>query len=368
MAADQISFARGAPSLDIVDVEGLKAAAVAAFEADPAGVTAYGTSVGYPPLRKWLADRYEVEPENVLITNGSMQAGAFLFDTLVGDGTAVVVERPTYDRTLLGLKARGAEIHTVDLDSEGIIVESLEELLKSGLRPALVHVIPNFHNPAGCTLPLDRRTRLVELAREYGFVLFEDDPYRDVRFEGEQLPSMLEIDRSMGGDVGSVIHACSFTKTVCPGVRVGWLVGESKLIEPIRNLATGTYIAPGMVAQGLVHQFVLSGAFDRSIASVSKALGERATALGAALASALPTAESTLPRGGYCRWLGIPGANGVELAAAAAEQGVAIVPGSDFMAEGGEEFVRLAYSAASVPEIEKGVRRLAAAARELGIG
>ena len=364
--ADQISFARGAPSLDIVDIDGLKAAAVAAFDADPAGVTAYGTAVGYPPLRSWLADRHGVDVENVLITNGSMQAGAFLFDSLVQPGTPVVVERPTYDRTLLGLQRRGAEIHTVDLDENGIIVEQLEELLASGVKPALLHVIPNFHNPAGCTLPLDRRTRLVELAREHGFVLFEDDPYRDVRFEGEALPTMFEIDRDLGGD-GAVIYACSFTKTVCPGVRVGWLVGPTNLINTVKDLATGTYIAPGMVAQGLVNEFIKAGSFEASIASVSKALGERATALGAALNRELPTAEFTLPRGGYFLWLRLPGADGEALAKAAAEKGVAIVPGSDFMAEGGEEYMRLAYSAATVPEIEEGVTRLAEAARELGV-
>ncbi len=363
MAADQISFARGAPSLDIVDVEGLKAASAAAFDSDPAGVTAYGTSVGYAPLRAWLAERHGVPVDHVLVTNGSMQAGAFLFDALVGEGTPVVVERPTYDRTLLGLKRRGAEIHTVDLDSDGLVVEQLEQLIADGVKPALVHVIPNFHNPAGCTLPLDRRERLVALAREHGFLIFEDDPYRDVRFEGEALPTMLELDLALGG--GSVIHACSFTKTVCPGVRVGWLAGPPELIKRIQDLATGTYIAPGMVAQGTVFQFIESGAFDRSIATVSAALGERVRVLDETLRRELPTAEFTAPRGGYFLWLRLPGADGVKLAAAAAELGVQIVPGSDFM-DGGEEFVRLAYSAEGPDRLAEGVGRLAEAARSLG--
>lgn len=363
MAAGQISFARGAPSLDIVDVDGLKAAAAAAFDSDPAGITAYGTSVGYPPLRQWLADRYAVNPANVLVTNGSMQAGAFLFDWLVTPGTPVVVERPTYDRTLLGLQKRGADITAIDLDSEGILVDQLEAKLKAGLRPVLAHVIPNFHNPAGCTLPLDRREKLVSLAREYEFWLFEDDPYRDVRFEGEPLETMFEIDQALGG--GSVIHAGSFTKTVCPGVRVGWLVAPESVIEGIAGLATGTYIAPSMVSEGIVHNFIASGAFDRSIATVSSALGERAKALGEALASELPEAQFTAPKGGYFLWMRIPGADGRKLTQAAAEREVQIVPGEDFM-DGGEEWVRLAYSAAGVDEIREGVTRLADAARSLG--
>ncbi|MEI6662809.1 MAG: PLP-dependent aminotransferase family protein [Actinomycetes bacterium] len=363
MAADSISFARGAPSLDIVDIEGLKAAAIAAFDSDPAGITAYGTSVGYPPLRQWLADRHGVSTENVLVTNGSMQAGAFLFDWVVTPGTPVVVERPTYDRTLDGLRRRAAEITTIDLDADGIVVDALEEKLKAGLRPKLIHVIPNFHNPAGCTLPLDRREKLVALAREYGFWLFEDDPYRDVRFEGEPLPTMLEIDLAQGG--GSVIHAGSFTKTVCPGVRVGWLVGPTEVISGVAGLATGTYIAPSMVSEGIVDQFIKSGAFERSVATVSAALGERAALLGELLRSELPGCEFSSPKGGYFLWLRLPGADGAALAAAAAERGVQIVAGTDFM-DGGEEWIRLAYSAAGLEEIREGVSRLADAARSLG--
>ena len=166
MAADTISFARGAPSLDIVDVEGLKAAAARAFENDPGGATAYGTSVGYPPLRRWIAEQHLVEPSQVIVTNGSMQADAFLFDHLVEPGDTVIVERPTYDRTLLGLRQRGADIRPVELEPDGIDVDAVERLLADGLRPKLAHVIPNFQNPAGHTLSRSKRERLIELAGE----------------------------------------------------------------------------------------------------------------------------------------------------------------------------------------------------------
>jgi DNA-binding transcriptional MocR family regulator len=152
MAGDTISFARGAPSLDIVDVDGLRESAARAFERDPGGTTAYGTSVGYVPLRKWIAEQHGVADEQVLVTNGSMQADAFLFDELVHDGDAVVVEKPTYDRTLLGLKERGASIKMVGLEPDGIDVEELRHALAEGLRPKLAHIIPNFQNPAGYTL------------------------------------------------------------------------------------------------------------------------------------------------------------------------------------------------------------------------
>src|SRR3954469_11275386 len=147
--ADSISFARGAPSLDIVDVDGLREAAERAFTEDPAGTTAYGTSVGYVPLREWIAEKHGVETYQVLVTNGSMQADAFLFQLLVGPGDAVVVESPTYDRTLLNLRNRGADVRMVELETDGISTAALSELLGEGLQPKLAHVIPNFQNPAG---------------------------------------------------------------------------------------------------------------------------------------------------------------------------------------------------------------------------
>src|SRR3954468_20534477 len=156
-----ISFARGAPSLDIIDVDGLKAAAVRAFEADPAGITAYGTSVGYLPLRSWIAAKHGVDADQVIVTNGSMQADALLFEHLVKPGDAVVVEKPTYDRTLLNLRNLGAEIPPVTLEADGIDVEELRALLRSGVRPVLAHIIPNFQNPAGVTLSARKRSALL---------------------------------------------------------------------------------------------------------------------------------------------------------------------------------------------------------------
>src|SRR4051794_24238163 len=202
--ADTISFARGAPSLDIVDVEGLREAARLAFENDPAGTTAYGTAVGYVPLREYIAEQAGVEVEQVLVTNGSMQADAFLFETLVKPTDPVVVESPTYDRTLLNLRGRAADIHMVDLETDGIDVDQLEELLET-VRPTLAHIIPNFQNPAGHTLSADKRARLLALAGEHDFTIFEDDPYRSIRFEGEDLEPMRDKD-----DAGKVVYASSF--------------------------------------------------------------------------------------------------------------------------------------------------------------
>jgi 2-aminoadipate transaminase len=362
MTAEQlISFARGAPSLDIIDVDGLKAAAVRAFDTDPAGMTAYGTSIGYVPLRKWIADKHGVAPEQVIVTNGSMQADAFLFGHLVQAGDDVVVEKPTYDRTLLNLQTLGGKVHQVTIDADGMVVDELRQLLESGLRPKLAHVIPNYQNPAGVTLSLERRRALLALAAEYGFLIFEDDPYVDVRFRGEPLPSMLSMDTD-----NVVVHASSFTKTVCPGVRVGYLVGPAALIDAIAKKATNHYISPGMVSEAIVYQFCASGDIDRSIATVSAALGERAAVLADSIRKHIPGATFTEPNGGYFLWVDLPEDVDVrKLFPVAAKKGVAVVKGSDFLLDGGDHSVRLAFSAVTVDQIDEGVRRIAAAIDEV---
>lgn len=358
MKAEQlISFARGAPSLDIIDIKGLSDAAVRAFAADPAGITAYGTSYGYPLLRDWIAARHAVQSDQVLVTNGSLQADAFVFDYLVKPGDHVIVEKPTYDRTLLNLRSRGAEVHQVTLRPDGIDTAELRGLLEAGVRPRLAHIIPNYQNPAGATLSLERRRELLALAAEYGFTIFEDDPYVDIRFRGEPLPSMLSMDIA-----GLVIHASSFTKTVCPGVRVGYLIAPTAVIDDIAKKATNLYISAGQVAQGMVHQFCASGDLDRSIATVSAALSQRAKLLAESLRSRISGIEFTEPDGGYFLWVKLPQDVHVDkLAPAAAERGVAVVKGSDFLLEGGEHELRLAFSAVTLEQIDEGVRRLAEA-------
>jgi 2-aminoadipate transaminase len=361
--AETISFARGAPSLDIVDVEGLREAARLAFDNDPAGTTAYGTSVGYVPLREYIAGQHGVEVDQVLVTNGSMQADAFLFQILVQAGDAVVVESPTYDRTLLNLRGRGADIHMIELQTDGIAVDALERALRDGLRPALAHVIPNFQNPAGYTLSGPKRAKLLDLAAEFDFTLFEDDPYISIRFEGEGLPTMVSQDGA-----GKVVYASSFSKTVCPGIRVGYLVGPAAVIKQIQGVATNTYISPNMVAQSIVNQFCRSGRIDLAIETVKNALRERRDTLVAALERDLPEARFAPPEGGYFMWVELPeGVNVSELEIAAKDRGVIFVKGTDFLLEGGENTLRLAYSGVTPAQIDEGVSRLAEAARSVGV-
>src|SRR4051794_15996273 len=356
-----ISFARGAPSLDIVAVDALRAAADRAFQSDPQGTFSYGTSGGYVPLRDWIAAYHGIEREQVVATNGSMQADAFLFNLLIEPGDTVIVEAPTYDRTLLSLRSLSADVLAIPLEEDGIDVEALAEALEGGARPKLAHIIPNFQNPAGYTLSLDKRRRLLELASEYDFTIFEDDPYIELRFEGERLPTMLSLD-----DSEKVVYASSFSKTVCPGIRVGYLAGPATVISAIQKIATETYISPSMVAESIVNDFCRSGAIDRSIETVKKALRERLGRLTAALESELPDARFSAPDGGYFLWVDLPDGTDVDaLAAAAQERGVVFVKGTDFLLQGGQSSLRLAYSGVTPDQIDDGVSRLADAYRSL---
>jgi DNA-binding transcriptional MocR family regulator len=270
----------------------------------------------------------------------------------------VIVEKPTYDRTLLNLRNLGATVHPITVEADGLDVEELRALLESGVRPVLAHIIPNFQNPAGVTLSAEKRSALLALAGQYGFTIFEDDPYADIRFRGEKLPTMLSQDTA-----GIVVHASSFTKTIAPGLRVGYLVGPKETIGGIAKRATTVYISPSMVAEAITHQFCVSGDIDRSIAAVSATLGERARLLAEGLRKHVPDATFVEPDGGYFLWVELPEDVDTTLleTVAARDFGVAVVKGSDFLLEGGRNSVRLAYSAVLTDQVDEGVERLAAA-------
>jgi 2-aminoadipate transaminase len=252
----------------------------------------------------------------------------------------------------------------VELETDGIDTARLGELLRAGeVHPKLAHVIPNFQNPAGYTLSGDKRAELLRLAAEHDFVIFEDDPYIDIRFEGEGLPTMLSRDES-----GQVVYASSFSKTVCPGIRVGYLVGPATVIKQVQGIATNTYISPNMVAQSIVNQFARSGRMETAIETVKTALRERRDALVAALSEHLPEARFAPPSGGYFMWVELPEAVDVDaLSQAALERGVQFVKGTDFLLEGGRNTLRLAYSGVTPDQIGEGIARLADAVRSLGV-
>src|SRR5919198_3713621 len=302
MPPELISFARGAPSADILPVDAVREAAQRALADDWKRALSYGTGIGHPGLCEWIAERHGLtDPAQVMVTNGSLEAGAMLFQHLVAPSDRVVVEQPSYDRTLLLLERLGAERNGVSLEADGIDTGELEQVVGEGPPVRLVHVIPNFHNPAGCTLSATKRERLVELADRYGFWILEDDPYRELPFDSEPPPTML----TPGSD-GRVIHASSFSKTVSPGVRVGYLAGPEDEITALAKRANEIYISPNMLAESIVWELCRSGALDENIAFVKGALRERRDALVDALREQVPEADFVVPGGGYFLWLSLP--------------------------------------------------------------
>jgi len=276
----------------------------------------------------------------------------------------VVVEQPSYDRTLLMLEKLGVDRIGIELESDGINVDGLEEALADGHRPKLVHIISNFHNPAGCTLSEAKRRRLVELSAEHGFWIFEDDPYREVRFAGaEELPTMLALAE---GTDAKVIHASSFSKTVSPGVRVGYLIGPDAEIGALAKRANETYISPNMLSESIVFELCRTGGLDASIARVNPALAERRDAVVAELGKQIPEATFVVPGGGYFLWLDLAeGADTPALAKAAKEEGVAFVAGPDFMLEGGNRSLRLSFASVPPANVPDGIGRIATALQKL---
>ena len=356
---ETISLARGVPAPECVPVEELAECARAALRDDGATILSYGAAGGYGPLRRQIAEEHGVSPQRVVLTNGSLQGFALLAQVLVGGGGRVFVEAPTYDRPLKILGSLGAEVVPIRCDGEGIDVDALEAELRRGARPAFLYVIPTFQNPTGRTLSTERRRRLVELAAEHDLLVLEDDPYGAVWFEGEAPPTLFEVDGA-----GRIAYSGSFSKTVAPGMRVGYLVLPERLARAAESTAASTYITPALLSQATVHEFLRRGQLERNLQRVRSLLHARRDALVGALEKWLggTGARWNTPEGGYFLWLDLPeGQNARALLHAAERIGVSFVAGPDFYpwAGGGRSSARLAYSYASPEQLAEAVRRLA---------
>jgi 2-aminoadipate transaminase len=350
---DTISFARGVPAPECLPVEELADCARAAIERDGRTVLSYGAAAGYAPLREWIAARHEVDAGRVLITNGSLQGFVFLAQRFAGG--RVLVEQPTYDRPLKILRGLGAEIEALPMDEEGLDPDALEQALRTGPKPAFLYTIPTFQNPSGRTLSAERRRQVAELAAEHDLLVLEDDPYGLVRFEGEAPPSLFELE---GGR--RIAYSSSFSKTIAPGLRVGYFVLPTELEHELEAVAVSTYITPVLLGQATVHEFLRRGNFEPNLERVRGLLGARRDAMLDALEQELPDGTRwSRPEGGYFLWLELPeGVDAAELLARAEEVDVTFVQGTDF--GGARNTARLAYSFVSPEEIYEGVRRLAA--------
>jgi 2-aminoadipate transaminase len=347
-----ISFARGVPAPECLPVAELADCARAAIERDGATVLSYGPGGGYAPLREWIAERHGVEPARVVVTSGSLQGFVFLAEQLVRPGTRVLVEAPTYDRPLKILTRLGAEIVGLPMDDDGLQIEALEGALRDGSKPAFLYTIATFQNPSGRTLSEERRRRIAELVQDNELLVLEDDPYGLVRYDGDALPTIFELE---GGT--NVAYASSFSKTIAPGVRVGYFVLPPALAAQTEALAVSTYISPPFMTQAAVHEFLRRGNFEPNLERVNGLLRARRDAMLEALERRLPEGAAwSRPEGGYFVWLDLPEELG-DLQSRAEQAGVTFVKGADFFTggRGGERSLRLAFSFVSPDEIADGI-------------
>jgi DNA-binding transcriptional MocR family regulator len=344
-----ISFARGVPAPECLAVDDLAECARAVIERDGRTILSYGSGAGYAPLREQIAEWFGVPASRIVLTNGSLN-GFVLLAQHLARGKRAIVELPTYDRAIKILRESGADVVAVPIDDEGLVPDELEKAL--GPDVAFVYTIPTFQNPTGRTTSESRRRQIVELTKAAGVTLFEDDPYSLVRFEGEPLPSLFDLTDKES------IYSSSFSKTISPGLRVGWFVLPEELAVEITDLATATYITPVLLAQATVHEFIGRGLFYPNLERVTGLIRERRDAMLAALEKNFSGASWTHPEGGYFIWLDLePGTNAKDVVARA--EGVTAVTGPEF--GGSESAIRLAYSFVSTDEIEAGIERLAAA-------
>jgi 2-aminoadipate transaminase len=346
-----ISFARGVPAPECLAADELAVGARAAIERVGKTNLSNGSGAGYTPLRELIGVWFGVPPSRVVITNGSLN-GFVLLAQRLASGRAVLIESPTYDRAIKILLATGASVAAVGMDADGIVPEELESQLRLNENSAFLYTIPTFQNPTGQTLSEPRRQLIAALAEQNGLRLFEDDPYGLIRFEGEALPALFDITGKKS------IYSSSFSKTVAPGLRVGWFILPEELAEELTTAATDSYITPVLLAQATVHEFITRGLFEPNLQRVNGLLKARRDAMLAALDKHFSGASWTRPQGGYFTWVTLPVGTVAKDVIDRAE-GVTAVAGPDF--GGPANTLRLAYSFVSPDEIETGVERLAAA-------
>lgn len=366
---DLISFAGGLPAPDVFPVKEFNAACDRVLRKQGTMALQYSATEGYLPLREMIARhsaRYgiKITPDNVLITSGSQQALDLLGKILIDPGDRILVESPTYLAAIQAWNAYGAEFITVPMDEDGMNTDYLEEALRAG--PKFIYVLPNFQNPTGETLSLERRQKLIALADQYGVPIVEDDPYGQLRYEGEHLPSIVVLDSQSRDDGnpcyrGNVIYLSTFSKTLAPGLRLGWVIAPPEVISKLVQAKQGADLHTATFNQVVAHEVSRGGFLDRHIHTIRRVYGERRDLMLAAMDRDFPPEVSwTHPLGGLFLWGTLPSyMDAKDLLISCLDKKVAFVPGEPFHPTGGgKNTMRINFSNATHDEIQVGIRRL----------
>ncbi len=373
---DVISFAGGLPAPDVFPLEEFADACQRVLKNNGAQALQYGTTEGFLPLREMIARHtarfgLEVTPDNILITSGSQQALDLLGRILINRGDRILVESPTYLGALQAWNAYGAEYVAVPSDEHGMITDALESALRYG--PKFIYVLPNFQNPTGVTLSLERRNKLIELADRFGVPIIEDDPYGQLRFEGDHLPSVTVLDGQYRDDChnvyrGNVIYLSTFSKILAPGIRLAWVVAPPEVIRKLVMAKQGADLNTAVFNQMVAYEVSRGGFLDRHIHLIRQVYKERRDVMLAAMDGYFPPGvDWTHPEGGLFLWATLPeGMDAADALKIAIERKVAFVPGESFHPNGGgKNTMRLNFSNATNESIQEGIHRMSVVFKEM---
>lgn len=366
---DVISFAGGLPAPDIFPIKEIEAACIKVLNEQGPEALQYGSTEGYRPLREMICrhttrNNVNVTADNILITSGSQQALDLLGKIFINHGDRIVVESPTYIGALQAWNAYGAEYVPVRSDENGMVTDELEEALRTG--PKFIYILPNFQNPTGVTLSAQRRIKLVELADKYGVPIIEDDPYGQLRFEGEHLPSVVRLDGMLRSNEdlcyrGNVIYLSTFSKILAPGLRLAWVIAPPEVIRKLILAKQGADLHTATFNQIVAHEVGRGGFIDQHVKVICKVYKERRDVMLDALTEFMPEGVHwTHPQGGLFLWASLPERISTQdIFPLAIEQKVAFVPGGSFHPNGGgQNTMRLNFSYAAPNKIIEGMGRL----------
>ncbi len=370
-----ISFAGGLPAPDVFPVKAFEDAACKVLQTYGAQALQYSATEGYPPLRQWIVEHMDsygikAEVDNILVTSGSQQALDLIGKVLINPGDLILTESPTYLGALQAWRSYQAEYTSVPIDDKGLQTEYLEEALCGG--PKFMYILPNFQNPGGVTLSLERRLKLIEIADRYGVPIIEDDPYGELRYEGENLPPLVVLDAQHLNDRpdyrnghgfmrGNVIYISTFSKTLAPGLRLAWMVAPAEVIQRCVMAKQGMDLHTSSFVQMTAYEVLKDGFLKNHIRLIRQVYGERRDVMLDSLRQYFPPgARWTHPEGGLFLWVTLPEEiDTLALMPKALENKVAYVPGTAFFPDGsGANTFRLNFSNANPENINIGIRRL----------
>jgi len=372
---DVISFAGGMPAPEVFPIEKFKEASEVVLTEMGDRALQYGTTEGYQPLREMIArnaSKYgiQISADNVLITSGSQQALDLLGRIFINRGDSVLVESPTYLGALQAWNAYGVKYVTIPFDQDGMRTDVLESRLR--MRIKFIYVLPNFQNPTGVTLSRERRKQLVDVANAYGVPIVEDDPYGQLRYEGDHLPPVVVLDDEMRAKKvpiysGNVIYTSTFSKILAPGLRLAWVVAPCEVIKKLVQAKQGCDLHTSTFTQYIAYEIANTPWMKTHILTIRKTYKERRDIMLQSLEQYMPEGvQWTHPKGGLFLWVTLPeGIDAGEIFKSAVEAKVAFVPGGSFHPlGGGENTMRLNFSNAKPDLIMEGIKRLAKVVKE----